>query len=209
LLIERIVVSEFGTNCYLVAAAEGEEAVVIDPGANAREILQVIEQKKLKVNKIINTHGHCDHIGANREIKGQTGAQILIHRLGAPLLTDPVANLSRFFSSPVASPPADILLEEGNVVKVGGLSLKVLFTPGHSPGGISLLVPGKAVFAGDTLFQGSIGRTDFPGASLELLLESIRQKLLILGEETVVYPGHGEITTVGQERRENPFLKER
>ncbi|MCK4590157.1 MAG: MBL fold metallo-hydrolase [Candidatus Latescibacteria bacterium] len=209
MLIERIVVSEFGTNCYLVAAAEGEEAVVIDPGANAREILQVIEQKKLRVSKIINTHGHCDHTGANREIKEQTGAQILIHRLGAPLLTDPVANLSSFFSSPIVLPPADILLEEGNVVRVGGLSLKVLFTPGHSPGGISLLVPGKAVFVGDTLFQGSIGRADFPGASLELLLESIYQKLLVLGEETVVYPGHGEITTVGQERRENPFLKER
>ncbi len=207
MLIERIVVGEFETNCYLVAAAEGEEAVVIDPGACAREILEVIEQKRLRVNKIINTHGHCDHIGANREIKEQIGGQILIHRLDAPLLADPVGNLSHFFSSPVTSPPADIQLEEGDVVEVAGLSLKVLFTPGHSPGGISLLVPGRAVFTGDALFQGSIGRTDFPGASLEVLLESIRQKLLTLDGQITVYPGHGEITTVGRERKENPFFK--
>ena len=208
MLIERIVVGEFETNCYLVAAAEGEEAVVVDPGACGPEILKLIEQKRLKVKKIINTHGHCDHIGANREIKEQTGAQILIHRSDCSLLTDPVGNLSYFLSSPVISPPADILLEEGDVIEITGLSFKVLSTPGHSPGGISLLVPGGVVFTGDTLFQRSIGRADFPGASPEVLVESIRKKLLTLSEETVVYPGHGEITTIGEERRENPFLKE-
>ena len=157
------------------------------------------------MRSIVNTHGHVDHIVANRALKKRTGAEILIHRADGEMLIDARKNFSSMLAVPVTSPPADRLLEGGDVIQVGDLELKVAFTPGHSPGGISLLGDGM-VFTGDTLFAGSIGRWDFPGASYNLLLASVRNKLLVLDDETVVYPGHGPATTIGEEKRYNPFF---
>jgi len=205
-IVERIVVGDFETNCYLVGCQESREAVVIDPGASGSGILRAIHERGLTVSKIINTHGHCDHIGANRLIKDGTGAELLIHRLDAKMLSDPVANLSSLFLSPVVSPGPDRLLEEGDVIEVGTLTFKVLFTPGHTPGSVSILIPERAVFSGDLLFKDSVGRTDFPGSSMAVLVNSICTKLLYLDDSVTVYPGHGEITTIGRERQANPFL---
>lgn len=204
--IERLVVGALATNCYLVRCSAAGDALVIDPGAEGERILQAAEERGLKLRYIINTHGHGDHIGANGFIKAKTGALILIHRDDAAMLGSAVKNLSSWLNGGVVSPPADRLLEDGDTVTCGEISFKVLATPGHTPGGVSLLGPG-VVFTGDTLFQSSIGRTDFPGGSLPALLTSIREKLFTLPEDTYIYPGHGAESTVGEEKTSNPFLK--
>ncbi len=205
ILLRKLVVGELATNCYVVGCATTKEGMVIDPGGDPEAILYAIEDMKLTVRMILNTHGHIDHILANTEIKEATGAELLIHEYDASMLVDPGANLSSFAASSVVSPPADRLLREGDKLKVGGILFEVVHTPGHTAGGISL-VREALVFSGDTLFAGSIGRTDFPGGSLELLLHSIRTKLLPLPLTTTVLPGHGPNTTIGDERKWNPFL---
>lgn len=178
---------------------------VIDPGGSPELILSVLYGLTARVRYIINTHGHVDHIVANRQLKRRTGADICIHRADSEMLIDARKNFSDLLAVPITSPPADRFLGEGDVVRVGELKLQVIHTPGHSPGGISLVCDGL-VFTGDTLFAGSIGRWDFPGASYNLLLASVRNKLLVLDEEMIVYPGHGPISTIGTEKRENPFF---
>lgn len=204
--VERLVVGPLAANCYLVRCSEDGEALVIDPGADPEAILKKVEKERLTLRYIINTHGHGDHIGANATLRERTGAAILIHAADAPMLTSAVKNLSSWLNGGVVSPPADRTLADGEELRCGNVAFKVLATPGHTPGGISILGPG-VVFTGDTLFQGSIGRTDFPGGSLPVLLKSIREKLLILPDETTVYPGHGPATTIGREKLENPFLR--
>jgi glyoxylase-like metal-dependent hydrolase (beta-lactamase superfamily II) len=178
---------------------------VIDPGGDVERIMTVLYRLTARVRSIVNTHGHVDHIVANRALKRRTGAEVLIHRADAEMLIDARQNFSNMLAEPVTSPPADRLLEGGDVIRIGDLELRVAHTPGHSPGGISLLGDGM-VFSGDTLFAGSIGRWDFPGASYNLLLASVRNKLLVLDDETMVYPGHGPATTIGEEKRHNPFF---
>jgi len=199
-----IKVGPWETNCYLVTPKGGEESMIIDPGAEPERILSQV--RGLNVRYIINTHGHSDHIGANRAIKEVSGAKILIHRDDASMLTYPRENLSLLWSQEITSPPADRLLEGGEKIRLDGISWKVIHTPGHSPGGISLLGD-NWLFSGDTLFARSVGRTDLPGSSWEVLLESIREKFLTLDDQVIVYPGHGPSTTIGEERRWNPFLK--
>lgn len=199
-----IKVGPWETNCYLVTPKGGEESMIIDPGAEPERILSQVGG--LNVRYIINTHGHSDHIGANRAIKGVSGAKILIHRDDASMLTHPQENLSLLWSQEITSPPADRLLEGGEKIRLDGISWKVIHTPGHSPGGISLLGD-NWLFSGDTLFAGSVGRTDLPGSSREVLLESIRKKILTLDDQVIVYPGHGPSTTIGEERRWYPFLQ--
>jgi len=165
----------------------------------------MIRQSGYAVEYIINTHGHVDHIGANAEVKRATGAKLLIHKDDAKMLTSSAANFSLFMGHPVTSPAADELLAEGDEIKVGNLVLKVLHTPGHTPGGICL-VHELTIFSGDTLFYGSIGRTDFPGGSYRTLIKSIKEKLMVFPDEAVVYPGHGPATSIGFERQYNPFL---
>ncbi len=204
-VLRKMLVGEIETNCYVLGCASTKEGVVIDPGGNPDVIKSSIEELGLTINAIINTHGHVDHIGANAEMKDATRADLLIHEYDAKMLLDPMANLSAMAYGPIVSPPADRFLAEGDSVKVGTVSLSVLHTPGHTAGGICLLGPGF-VFVGDTLFAGSIGRTDFPGGSLELLVHSIRAKLLGLPGTTTVLPGHGPNTTIQDEKKWNPFV---
>jgi glyoxylase-like metal-dependent hydrolase (beta-lactamase superfamily II) len=202
MFLKKLIVGAIETNCYLLACPETKKAVVIDPAGESERIKKVIIKNKLEVVFLINTHGHLDHILANREIKEETSAKLLIHQADAKMLADPVANLSSLFGSPFKSPPPDILLKEGDLIKFGQFSLRVLHTPGHTPGSISLLLePAQQVlFTGDTLFAGGIGRYDFPGASYEALKNSILKKLFSYPGETVIYPGHGPPSTIGQEK---------
>ena len=198
------------TNCYVVGCEETKEAIVIDPGFDrdreAEEVLRFIEQNGFHVKYIINTHGHADHTAGNGIIKKATGAPILIHEDDAIMLTTVAKTLSRVFGLRVTSPPADRTLHDGTVIQVGRIKLVVLHTPGHSRGGISLIGE-DFVFTGDTLFASSIGRTDFPGASFEEIIHSIKTKLVTLPDHFKAYPGHGPPTTIGEEKTHNPFLQ--
>lgn len=203
----KLEVGNLGTNCYIVFCEETRAAAVIDPGGNEGEILQVLAREKLKVPYIINTHGHADHIMANSKIKQATGAAILIHQQDAAMLTNARSNLSAFIGNGLVCDPADRTVADGETIDIGTtVHLKVLHTPGHTQGGISLLA-GNVLFSGDTLFAESIGRTDFPGGSYQQLLKSIQEKFMPLPDEVKVLPGHGPETTIGWERRMNPFIQ--
>jgi len=207
LIIERLVVGPLQTNCYIVGDEVSREGIVIDPGGDADLILETVRRLKLNVKLVVNTHGHFDHIMANREVMEATGAPLAIHSDDANMLTNPLRSFALLVGKIHPSPPATVLLEEGSTVEVGSIKLQVLHTPGHSAGSISLWCANdKVVFSGDVLFNMGIGRTDFPGASQRVLLRSIQEKLLTLPDETVVYPGHGPQTTIGVERAHNPFL---
>lgn len=205
--IIALTVGAMGTNCYIAYDEDTREAVIIDPGAEGKRIIDQVERNNLKVKYIVNTHGHGDHIMANKYVKEATGAELLIHEEDAPMLTNARLNFSAFMGQGVSEPAADRFLKEGDVLSLGQAALKVLHTPGHSRGGICLAGEG-VVFCGDTLFQLSIGRTDFAGGSFPELINSIKTKLLPLGDSTVVYPGHGPETTIGAEKRGNPFLEQ-
>jgi glyoxylase-like metal-dependent hydrolase (beta-lactamase superfamily II) len=196
MFVKMFTVGMIETNCFLVGDTETQEAVVIDPGfdssAEAKTILKEIESNRFRVKFIINTHGHPDHTGGNKPLKEATKAPILIHENDAQLLRNP---------------SADKTMHEGDLIELGEVKLRVLHTPGHSRGSIALLAA-DAVFSGDTLFAGGIGRYDLPGGSLEEIMNSIKNKLLILPDHLKVYPGHGPTTTIGEERRSNPFLQE-
>jgi hydroxyacylglutathione hydrolase len=210
MIIKMFTFGMYLTNCYVVGCEETNEAIVIDPGFDrdreAEEVLKFIEQNGLHVKYIINTHGHADHTAGNGIIKNATGAPILIHENDAIMLTTVAKTLSGVFGLRVTSPPADKTLHDGNVIQVGRIKLVVLHTPGHSRGGISLLGD-KIVFTGDTLFAGSIGRYDLPGGSFEEIMQSIKTKLVTLPDQFKAYPGHGPPTTIGEEKKHNPFLQ--
>ncbi len=205
LKIESIIVGPLQSNCFILMCPETREAVIIDPGDEADKIINTIQTLNAEPVSIINTHGHGDHIGANGKIKERYDIPLAIHEGDAPMLTDPNANFSAFLGVPIISPKADRLLNDGDELDWANRKIKVLHTPGHSPGGISLFVENH-LFSGDALFKMTIGRTDIPGASHEVLLKGIREKILTLDDETLIYPGHGPMTTVGEERRNNPFL---
>jgi len=206
-IIEQLAVGPLQTNCYIVGDETSGEGIVIDPGGDGDTILQAVERLRLKINLVVNTHGHFDHVLANREVMEATGAPLAIHRDDADMLSNPLRGFAIFMGKFKPSPPATVFLEEGSAVECGSLRLQVLHTPGHSPGSVSLwCAEEKVVFSGDVLFNGGIGRTDFPGGSYRVLLASIRQKLFTLPDETVVYSGHGPKTTIGYERAHNPFL---
>lgn len=192
-------------NCYLVGCEDTRKAAVIDPGGNVSSILELLQQHDLTLAMVINTHGHFDHIGANQSLLEKTGCELLIHKDDAPLLQRAAEHAALFGLTTSRSPAPTRLLKDGDVIELGNLSFKVIHTPGHSPGGICLHVD-DCLFVGDTLFSGSIGRTDLPGGNHQQLISNIKNKLLCLADETKVFPGHGPATTIGQEKRHNPFL---
>lgn len=202
--VETLVVGSLFTNCYILIP-ETREALVIDPGGDAEAILRALRENGLNLRYIVATHGHFDHVCAMQELQDTLGGETLLHRADLPLLESLPAQGAAFGMRAGPTPRIDRFLEEGDLLPLGNGHFQVLHTPGHSPGGISLTGHGMA-FVGDTLFAGSIGRTDLPGSSHEMLLESIRRKLLTLEENTLVFPGHGETSTIGWERRTNPFL---
>ena len=207
-----VVLSEpFMENTYLAWRPGGNDCLVFDPGLEPDKIFAALEQRGLEPALIIDTHGHADHIGGNAAMKERwPDCPLLIGRGDAPMLTDPWLNLSAQYGTQIVSPEADRLLDEGERVEAAGFSLEVRDIPGHSPGHIVLVDHDTSpvhVFGGDVLFAGSIGRTDFPGGSLVQLLTGIRDKLYTLADDTVVLPGHGPETTVGQERATNPFTR--
>lgn len=209
--LHTIVSQPFAENTYVVWLPGRNDALVIDPGLEPELILDFLSEQQLTPAAVLNTHGHADHIGGNDALKkAYPQAPLLIGAGEAHLLTDAVANLSAPFGMPVTSPPADRMVHEGDVVEAAGIRLEVLDVPGHSPGHVVYLYRAQPclLFGGDVLFRGSIGRYDFPNSDGRLLLEGIRGKLFALPADTVVYPGHGPTTTVGHEKRTNPFVGE-
>ncbi len=202
-------VGELAANCYIVYCENTRKAAIIDPGADGQSILNSIQYEGLNVEHILLTHGHFDHIGAVKFLKEQLGARVAIHSDDAQALTDASRNLSFLMGGYMVQVPPDVLLQEGDIIAVGDITMKVLHTPGHSEGSVCFVVdsPVKAVFTGDTLFQGSIGRSDFPGGSYEKLMSSIRDKLLVFDDDYTIYPGHGPRSTIGAERAANPFIR--
>jgi glyoxylase-like metal-dependent hydrolase (beta-lactamase superfamily II) len=209
LQIHTIVSMPFAENTYVVWLPDRRDAVVIDPGLEPEAILDLLREQQLTVGAILNTHGHADHIGGNEAMKDAfPDAPLIIGANEVRLLTDADANLSAPFGMAVVSPPADDTVREGDTLEVAGIPLEVLDVPGHSPGHVVYLYRGEPpiLFGGDVLFRESVGRTDLPGSDGRLFLTGIQTKVLTLPPETVVYPGHGPTTTVGHERKANPFV---
>ena len=207
MLLSTVVVTEFMTNCFIVGDEATKEAIVIDPGGEADRIVNEIKNLGVEIKAVINTHAHVDHIGALKEIKAKFNAEIMLHKLELPILQT-ASRMGRLFGVSIEQPPEpDRFLADGDQVSCGDITLTVIETPGHSPGGISLVTSdGRYCFVGDTLFAGSIGRTDLPGGDYHTLIQSIKTRLIPLGDDVKVLPGHGPATTMGNERRYNPFL---
>jgi glyoxylase-like metal-dependent hydrolase (beta-lactamase superfamily II) len=207
MILKTLVVGPFASNCHIVGSESSKNGIIIDPGAEAKLILRTVNDLGLTISLILVTHTHIDHIGALVPVKEGIGAKFAIHEAEA---TAGLGMFSRMLSSMSGGsfnqpPKPDRLLKDGDTIAIDDLTFTVLHTPGHSPGGISLYGHG-ILFSGDTLFNHGIGRTDFPGCSYEQLIDSIQNKLMTLPDETIVYPGHGPATTIGEERRGNPFL---
>lgn len=201
--IKTLVVGPLAVNCYILY--DEEAGVLIDPGEEAEKILGFIDSEGITLTHIINTHGHFDHIGANGRLKEETGALLLVHKADVEYLEHADIAASAFGLTAEPSPEPDRLLDDGDVIEAGTVGLEVIHTPGHSPGGICLLTNHR-LFTGDTLFAGSIGRTDLVGGSHETLLKSVRSRLFALGDTVEIFPGHGPASTIGHEKKHNPFF---
>jgi hydroxyacylglutathione hydrolase len=205
-IVACVTVGMFEENCYLYACPQTREAVIIDPGDEPERILQKIQELQLIPKYIINTHGHMDHICAIDAVSEVYPVPLAIHPADVPMYTDQWT--ARMFGRkpPLVKRKPDILLQEGDHISFGTLSLDVLHTPGHTPGSICLVSRPYCIFSGDTLFYRSIGRTDLPGGNYEQLITSIKEKLYPLDEDLVVFSGHGQPTTIAEEKYENPFV---
>jgi len=210
MVVNQYEVGNFAVFCYLIGDEETKEGLFIDPADDVERLISEAKSQGVeKIKYIVNTHSHVDHIMGNKEMVKRTGAKVVIHEEEARYLVQTPADLLMMFRA-TPSPPADLLVKEGDVIQVGKVGLKVMHTPGHSPGGMSLYIDGM-VFTGDTLFVGSVGRTDFPGSSWEAMETSIRKKLYVLPGDTIVFPGHNygstPTSTIQYERRHNPFVR--
>jgi hydroxyacylglutathione hydrolase len=205
-IVACVTVGDFEENCYLYACPQTREAVIIDPGDEPERILKTIQELHLTPKYILNTHGHIDHICAIDAVSAVYPVPLAIHPADVSMYTDELA--ARMFgrTPPLVKRKPDILLNDGNHIRFGTLTLEVLHTPGHTPGGICLLSRPYCIFSGDTLFYRSIGRTDLPGGNTQQLLTSIKTRLYPLDEELVVFPGHGQPTSIAEEKYENPFV---
>jgi len=210
MIVKQYEVGSFSVFCYLIGDEETGECLFIDPADDTDRLISEAKSRGLtKIVYIVNTHCHIDHVMGNAPMVKKTGAKIVIHEEDAPHLVQTPPDLLTMFRAK-ASPPADILVRDGQMIQLGNMGIKVIHTPGHSPGGMSLYVDGM-VFTGDSLFVGSVGRTDFPGSSWQQLENSIRKKLYVLPDDTIVFPGHNYGTTptstIGNEKRHNPFVR--
>jgi len=207
--VEAVLSAPFQQLCYIVRRRDGQQCVVIDPGLEPERIVQRLEAERLEPAAILNTHGHCDHIGGNGRLKDRyPEAELIIGRLDAHMLEDAEANGSWMFGQSVLSPAADRELAGGERLELAGMPIRVLAVPGHSPGHLAYLIEDSVplLFSGDVLFADGIGRTDLPGGSYERLIDSIRNELFSLPDQTIIFPGHGPITTIERERASNPWL---
>ncbi len=198
---------DYQVNTILLWCDETLDAVWFDPSAESELIVREIIRRSLKLTALINTHGHVDHISENAVVKSKFSVPLLIHPLDRPMLIDPMLNLSAWTGQHIISPDADATITDTDLLTVGQSTLKVLHIPGHSPGSLAFYSDQGFVIAGDTLFQGGVGRTDFPGCSESQLLTGIRTKLYTLPDTTIVYPGHGPETSIGEEKVSNPFVR--
>jgi hydroxyacylglutathione hydrolase len=208
MILQQLIVGSMGVCSYIIGCEETKKGAVIDPGGDEVKILQEVEKLGLQVEYIIATHGHPDHVCGNRAIKQATGAAIVMHEADALFFENPETR--KYFSmlGLEPSPPAEVKVKDGDIIKVGNVELQVIHTPGHTPGGMCLYAAPDLI-TGDTLFVGGVGRTDFPGGSYSELISSLKTKVMALPDETVVWPGHGyggSRSTIGEEKRSNPYL---
>lgn len=204
--IMRIPAGVYAANCYIVYSESTKDGIVVDPGGDVDDLIGFIERNNLKIKNIILTHGHGDHIGGVIGLKKALNADVMIHKDDHELLVNSDKNLSATMPIGPVSMEADKLLNDGDIIEFGDLQAEVIHTPGHTKGGISLKI-NDSIITGDTLFAGSIGRTDLLGGDYETIIKSIKEKLMILPDDVEVMPGHGGISTIGRERATNPFLK--
>lgn len=209
MILKILTVGMMAVNCYIVGDETSGKGVVIDPGADGDKIIEVIQKENLAIEYILLTHGHFDHIGALDQVKEFTHAKVIIHEEGKAYLSDPSLNLSGAFGDNGFTKNADRFVTDGEIIEVGNLKFKVIHTPGHTMDGVNYYEENnKVLFSGDSLFQKSIGRTDFPKGDFSLLTTSIKEKLFILPEDIMVYPGHEGATTIKLEKRHNPYFNE-
>ncbi len=204
--ILRIPAGIYAANCYIIYPEDKKEGIVLDPGGDVEDIIAAIDSNDLNIKYIILTHGHADHIGGVKGLKNKLGVPVMIHEKDRELLVDGDKNLSSVMAMATVEIEPDVLLKDGDKIEFGGLTAEVIHTPGHTSGGICLKI-GDNLFTGDTLFAGSIGRTDFLGGSYEEIIKSIKEKLVIYPDNTQVYPGHGPSSTIKNEKSSNPFLR--
>jgi len=209
MLVKALVVGPIQANCFIIGDERSKEGAVIDPGGDAKAILKAVRLMELKVKYLIATHGHFDHTGAVGELLEELKCEFLAHEGDLPFITCTKQSAARWGFDMPDTPKPSRFIKDGDVLSIGKMELKVISTPGHSPGSVSIYVPkAHALFSGDTLFAGSIGRTDLRDGKMEDLIESIRSKLYTLPDDTVVYTGHGESTTIGDEKVGNMFVRE-
>lgn len=207
MIFDTIVVGQLGVNCFIMADEDSKEGIVVDPGADSEVIIAAVRKRGIKLLYILNTHGHFDHVGANRQLVAATGAKLLINRDDEPYLGRAARSAVMYGLTAEDSPLPDAHLTDGQKITFGRHEIRVIHIPGHSPGGSCFYLQAeKMLLSGDSLFADSIGRTDLPGGSQQQLVAGIRTKLLILPVETRVYPGHGPATTIGHEKQHNPYL---
>jgi len=208
--IDRLILGAYETNCYILReSAAAKDCLIVDAGLGAGQLINFLKEHELNPVAVVLTHGHIDHIAGVAALRAQfADIKVYIHKVDAKMLTEAEHNLSALAGVPFSADPADLFVEGGDVIEQVGIKLQVLHTPGHTPGGICLYSRNEGiVFTDDTLFAGSVGRTDFPNGSMSQLLKSIREKLFTLPDETKTYPGHGPITTIAREKLHNPFLQ--
>jgi len=207
MIIDKLVVSPLGMNCYIVSCEKTKDAIVIDAGDEPKVILDFIQKKDYNLKYLINTHAHVDHVSAVYEIKKQTEVPFILHKKEIPILDTLILSQDLYGFGDHQKPEIDSFIDPDKIYEVGEVKIKVIETPGHTPGGVCFLVD-NVIFVGDSLFYGSIGRTDLPGGSTSELMSSLRTKLMVLDESLVVYSGHGPETTIGFEKSNNPYIND-